>query len=206
MWLSTQSSTIDHIFCIRQILGKKRVYNEEVHQLFIDFKKAYGSVTREILYKILIEFGIPRKLVRLIKMSLTEIYSRVWVGKNLFDRYPIRNGLKEGDALSPMLFNFPLEYAIRRVQVNQDGLKLNCTRQLLAYADDINILGGSIHTLKKNAEVLIAATREIGLEVSAVKLSTWSCLEIRMQDEFTVLGWIIVPSRGWKSLNIWEQL
>ena len=206
MWLSTQSSTIDHIFCIRQILGKKWEYNEEVHQLFIDFKKAYGSVTREILYKILIEFGIPRKLVRLIKMSLTEIYSRVWVGKNLFDRYPIRNGLKEGDALSPMLFNFPLEYAIRRVQVNQDGLKLNCTRQLLAYADDINILGGSIHTLKKNAEVLIAATREIGLEVSAVKLSTWSCLEIRMQDEFTVLGWIIVPSRGWKSLNIWEQL
>jgi len=52
-----------------------------------------------------------------------------------------------------MLFNFALEYAIRRVQVNQDGLKLNVTHQLLAYDDDINILGGSIHTLKENAEV-----------------------------------------------------
>jgi len=59
-------STIDHIFCIRQILEKKREYNEEVHQLFIDFKKAYDSVSREVLYKILIEFGIPGKLVRLV--------------------------------------------------------------------------------------------------------------------------------------------
>ena len=68
-----------------------------------------------------------------------------------------------------MLFNFALEYAIRRVQVNQDGLKLNGTHQLLAYADDVNILGGSIHSLKENAEALVAAAREIGLEVSADK-------------------------------------
>jgi len=67
------------------------------------------------------------------------------------DRFPIRNGLKQGDALSPMLFNFALEYAMRRVQVNQDGLKLNGTHQLLAYACDVNLLGGSILTLKKNA-------------------------------------------------------
>ena len=88
-------STIDHIFCIRQILEKKWECNEEVHQLFIDFKKAYDSVEREVLYKILIEFGIPKKLVRLIKMSLTETYSRVRVGKNVPDRYPIRNGLNK---------------------------------------------------------------------------------------------------------------
>ena len=78
-------------------------YNEEVHQLFIDFNKIYDSVRREVLYKILIEFGIPRKLVRLITMSLTEIYSRVRVGKNVSDRFPIRNGLKQGDALTLML-------------------------------------------------------------------------------------------------------
>jgi hypothetical protein len=78
-------STTDHILCIHQILEKKWEHNEVVHQLFIDFKKAYDSVRREALYSILIEFGIPKKLVRLIKMCLTETYSRVRVGKNLFE-------------------------------------------------------------------------------------------------------------------------
>jgi hypothetical protein len=68
------------MFCIRQILEKKWECNEAIHQLFIDFKKAYYSVRREVLYNILIEFGIPRKLVRLIKMCLLETYSRVRVG------------------------------------------------------------------------------------------------------------------------------
>jgi len=102
-------STIDHIFCIRQILEIKWEYHKPVHQLFIDFKKAYDSVRREVLYNILIEFGISRKLLSLIKMSLTETYSRVGVGKNVSVRFPIRNCLKQGDALSPMLFNFALE-------------------------------------------------------------------------------------------------
>jgi hypothetical protein len=86
--------------------------------------------------------------------------------------FPTRNGFKQGDAVSPLLFNFALEDAIRRVQVNQDGLKLNGTHQLLVYADDVNILGGSVHTVKKNAEALVVATKEIGIEVNAIKLST----------------------------------
>jgi hypothetical protein len=98
-------SNTDHIFCIRQILEKKWEYNEAVHQLFIDFKKANESVRREVFYNIIIEFGIPVKLVRLIKMCLTETYNRVWVGKHLCDMFPIRNGLKQGDASLPLVVN-----------------------------------------------------------------------------------------------------
>jgi hypothetical protein len=87
-----------------------------VHQLFVDFKISYDSVRREVLYNILIEFGIHLKPVR-IKMSLNETYSRVWLSKHLSDMFPIKKGLKEGDALSSLLLNFVLEYAIRKVQV-----------------------------------------------------------------------------------------
>jgi hypothetical protein len=72
--------------------------------------KAYDSVRREVLYKILIEFGKPRKLVRLIKMCLNETYSKIRIGKHLSGAFPIQNSLKQGDALSPLLFNSALEY------------------------------------------------------------------------------------------------
>jgi hypothetical protein len=82
-----------------------------VHQLFIDFKKVYDSVKREVLYNILLEFVIPKKSVRVIKMCLNEICNNVHVGKYLSDTFPIQNGLKQVGALSPLLFSFSLEFA-----------------------------------------------------------------------------------------------
>jgi len=109
------------------------------------------------------------KQVKLVKICPNETCSRVWVGKHLSDVCPIVNGFKKGDDLWLLLLNITFGYAIRKVRVKQDDLKLNGTHQLLVYADDVNILGGSVHTIKNNTEAFLVGSKEIGLEVNADK-------------------------------------
>ena len=77
-----------------------------MYQLLIDLKTAYDSLKRKVLYNILVEFGIYMSLLRLMKVCLNETYCTVWVGKYLSYMFLITNGLKQTDALSPLLFNF----------------------------------------------------------------------------------------------------
>jgi hypothetical protein len=97
-------------------------------------------------------------------MCLNEMYSKVHVDKHLSDNFHTQRGLKQGDALLPLLFNFDLEYAIRKVQENQVGLKLNGTHQLLICADDVHLF--NIDAIRNNTESLIDTSKEVDLEVN----------------------------------------
>jgi len=99
-------------------------------------------------------------------MCLYETCSRVRVGQHLSLMFSIMNVLKQGDALSLLLFKFASDYASRRVQVNQYVMNLNGKHQLLVHADDIT-LGRSMHAIKKNTEALVVRGKETGLEVNA---------------------------------------
>jgi hypothetical protein len=143
------------------------------------------------------------RLVGLIKMRLNETYSRVRVGRILYDIFPIRNYLKPGDALSPLPLNFALEYAIRRVQVKQGGLKLKVTNQLLVYADDVNILGGNLHSVENKAQTVVVASKEIRIQTNVDKHKYTVMSRDQNAGKSHNAKLIIAPLKDWKSSNIW---
>jgi hypothetical protein len=110
------------------------------------------------------------KLVRLVKMCLNNIFSQVYISNHTSDNFHIQSDLKQGDALSPLLFNFPLGYVLTEAHRNQVGLRFNEICQLLSYADDVNPLGENIVTRKKSSETLFYVSSEVGVEVNAEKM------------------------------------
>ena len=94
------------------------------------------------------------------------MYSRVLVGKHLVDMFSIKNSLKQGDTILSLLFNFTLDYAVRRVQANQEHFNLNSIHHFPVYGDDVNAMGRNIHTIKKNTKALLVASKESDLDIN----------------------------------------
>jgi len=117
-------------------------FGKNVHMCFVDFKQAYDSIVRNNLWAALEEFGIPKKLIDLIKACNTNTMCKVKFGHGTSDSFEVSIGLKQGDALSPILYNLALEKVIRSMPIQQ-GMELLSNSTLLAYADNIVIIGGT---------------------------------------------------------------
>lgn len=99
-------------------------YDKNVHILLIDFKKTYVSIHRESLINVQKEFEMPQKLVNLIKMSIEHTDIKVKVGQTTSNAVQVTTGLRQGDALSPILFNIALKRVIRNIEIDQGGVSL----------------------------------------------------------------------------------
>jgi sorting nexin-29 len=133
-------STTDHIFTLGQLMEKYYEYNRDLYILFVDFKQAYDSIDREQLWIALRNFRIPKKIVKLVEICNQQIFYKVRFMGETSENFEYKTGLRQGDALSPVLFNLALKIVIRDIREEQE-MKIIVANTLLAYADDIVILG-----------------------------------------------------------------
>lgn len=162
-----QRSTVDQVHTLRQILEKTN--NIKTFHLFIDFKAAYDSINRNKLLKAMTEFNIPTKLVNLTKATLCNVRNRVKIQNHFSEPFTTERGLRQGDSLACLLFNLALEKCIRDSGLARRGTLWNRSLQLLAYADDIDIIGRSERAVKEAFQALEISARDMGLTINEDK-------------------------------------
>jgi hypothetical protein len=158
------------MFVVRNILEKCYGYNITPHQLFIDFKHVYDSVRGNQLFDTMREFGISRKLIRMVKMTLSNTTARDKVQNELAERFDINSGLRQGDVISSQLFNPCLEKVITNIDINPGGTIFNRTLQVLTYADDVDLAARNTARLAERFVELEVAACRAGLIVNEKKI------------------------------------
>ena len=133
-------STIDQIFTLRQILEKTHEKQIDTDHIFIDYKAAFVSLIRDRVFAAISEHGIAAKLIRLCKMTLSNSYSSVKIAMELSEPFDTVRGFTQGNHLSCDLFNFVMESVQRKAGVHRNGTIFQKSVQLLAYADNIDII------------------------------------------------------------------
>ncbi|KAI5731765.1 hypothetical protein M8J77_015617 [Diaphorina citri] len=173
-------STLDHIFTLRQVFEKVWEYNNGGHFVFIDFKKAYDSANRPCLLKILKEFQIPTKLISLISDCLDKTLCKIKMPNTNSDEFEVTSGLRQGDPISPILFNLMLERVDREfLKHNHRGLKMgekSITR--MAYADDVILMAGSKAEVAEMVWNYYNIAKKVGLIISEEK-TKYMCVDKR---------------------------
>ena len=167
--LDEEKSTTDQILTVKNLLEKAWEHNVEIHQIFVDFQKAYDSIRGDKLYAIMAFFGIPNKLMRLTKATMEDSTYHVKTGTSMTDGLKVGNGLKQGDELVPNLFNIVLEYVIRQLSLQVQSTIFYKSVQVIGYADDINIMVRTKRAILEVYGELKERAKEVGLNINVEK-------------------------------------
>ncbi|KAJ4432424.1 hypothetical protein ANN_21043 [Periplaneta americana] len=163
-------STIDQIYTVKGMTEKFWEYNLNLYHLFVDFRTAYDSINRQGLYKIMIHQGIhPKIIVILTKMTMAETKAQVNIYGGSTEQFNIDNGLKQGDALAPMLFNLALHWVITQTGINTNSTLFYKSVQIVGYADDLDVMGRSLTAIEEVYKDLEQGAAKIGLQINASK-------------------------------------
>lgn len=179
-------STTDQLFTLRQILEKTHEFQVDTYHLFIDFKQAYDTPTRDELFKAMNLFGIPSKLINLCRMTLTDTRSCVRVGGTTSKTFPTIRGFRQGDALSCSFFNILLELIMKVANINTRNIIYTKSSQILGYADDLDVVGRSKEDVTRSFLAIEKAAKDVGLQVNEDK--TKHLLSSRSEASHNRLG------------------
>jgi hypothetical protein len=145
---------------MRQIMEKYWEQNIDVYYLFIDFESAYDTIWRKEIWSEMHKLSFPKKLVNPCRILNNEVYAIVKIGRHLSSEFKVNKGLRQGDAIPPLLFNVVLEIAIRRSQVETKGTLVDKCNQIMVYADDVVIMGRRIQDVKETFTSLVEQTNK----------------------------------------------
>lgn len=162
-------STTDQIFNLRLILHRGSEFKVQTYHLFIDFKQAYDRTKRKELFEVMKELGFETKLIRLVKATLDGTKCRVKVNNDMSDPFVTREGLRQGDALSVLLFNLALEGAMRRAGIQTSRTLATSMVQILGFADDLDIAGRRHADVVDTFTSLKAQAQRMGLIINEAK-------------------------------------
>jgi len=163
-------SVIDNIFALKIINKKLWGYNQSVQYLFIDFQKAYDSLHRDTQWECMKEFKILTKLISMCKICVQKTRSVVRIEGTLSSFFENKTDLKQGDPLSPVLFNLSLQKVIQSIKMVPSGIKIGKEQlNVLAYADDIALIGRNKIEIRKLFVEIENISRKFRLQINQEK-------------------------------------
>ena len=202
-------SCSDHIFTLRQILEQSQEFNAPVYANFVDFKKAFDSIHRDSLWKILTHYGVPEKLVRMVKMLYADFSAQVLCEGELTDPFQVKTGVKQGCVLSPFLFILGIDWIMKQTTVKgKRGIRWTLTEVLedLDFADDIVLLASRYVDIQEKTNIMAEKAGSIGLDVNVgktkvLRMNTKVTQPVQLYsddlvevEEFTYLGSLVTTN------------